>query len=92
MTKDEVNTILQSIIIKNFRVDAEHFYWDKPIESINEDFKTLGYLVFLEQLINKKFKTKVPILENIISNIHTPNDISNLILKELSDLQRLKKI
>ena len=83
MTKDEVNKILLSIITKNFRVEASQFLWDQPIEVMNKDFNSLGYLVFLEQLVSNQFKVNIPLLENISAEIHTVNDISDLIMKEI---------
>lgn len=53
------------------------------MEVLHEDFKLLGYLVFLEQLLHQQFGKKIPLLENCSTAIHTAEDIVNLIIREL---------
>jgi hypothetical protein len=83
MTPEEVASTVQSLLTQHFNIPASQFSWDKPLEVLHKDFKILGYLVFLEQLINKRFGKKIPLLENISTTFHTPKDLVQLILNEL---------
>lgn len=83
MTQAEVAAAVQAILIQHFNIQADEFSWEKPLEALHEDFKILGYLVFLEQLLHQRFGKKIPLLENCSTAIHTPEDIVNLIIKEL---------
>jgi len=83
MTKAEVAAAVQAILIRHFNIPADQFSWDKPLEALHEDFKILGYLVFLEQLLHQRFGKKIPLLENCSTAIHTPEDVVELIISEL---------
>lgn len=74
---------VQYIFIEHFDVKPEKFSWEQPLEALQENFKILSYLVFLEQLIHQQFKVSTPLIENISTAFHTPKDILNLINKEL---------
>ncbi len=78
-----IKIIVKRVLIDNFNIEPRDFDWDKPLEQLQENFKILGYLVFLEQLLNSELDSKIELLEQISSNIHTPKDIVNLIQKEL---------
>lgn len=71
--------ILQSIFTEHFNIDAERFDWEQPLEELGQQFKFLGNLVFLEQLLQKDFQKEVPVLENICTAFHTPADILELV-------------
>lgn len=83
MNREVASKKLHEIFTNNFDIQSEEFGWKKPLELINEDFKILSYLVFLEQLIQEDFEISIPIIENISTSFHTPNDILLLIIKEL---------
>jgi hypothetical protein len=83
MTEENISFIVKSVLINNFNIESHDFSWDKPLEQLQENFKILGYLVFLEQLLNREFNSKIVLLEHISSNVHTPKDIVELIQKEL---------
>ncbi|WP_157208799.1 hypothetical protein [Mariniflexile maritimum] len=71
------------MFVNNFNIEESQFSWDVPLEQLDTDFKTLSYLVYLEQLINSEFGTTVSIIEKINSSVHTPKDIINLITREI---------
>jgi len=79
----KVADTVQSIFIQHFHIAPEHFDWEKPLEELHVDFKILANLVYLEQLIEKEFVEKIPLLENISTAFHTPKDIVELIINEL---------
>lgn len=83
MTQAEVATAVQALLIQHFHIPAEQFCWDKPLEALHEDFRILGYLVFLEQLLHQQFGKKIPLLENCSTAIHTAEDVVGLIMREL---------
>ncbi len=83
MTNETISHTVQSILIEKFDVSPENFTWDKSLEELQENFKILGNLVFLEQLLEKQFDRKFPLLEHISTAYHTPKDIVVLIMKEL---------
>ena len=83
MTQQEVAEEVKTMLVQHFHVAPERFCWDRPLESLHEDFKILGYLVFLEQLLHHRFGKKIPLLENCSTAIHTPEDVVNMIIKEL---------
>jgi hypothetical protein len=83
MTPEEVSTTIQSILTQHFNIPASQFSWEKPLEVLQKDFKILGYLVFLEQLLHQHFGKKIPLLENISTTFHTPRDLVQLVLSEL---------
>lgn len=84
MSNQDNYHILQNIFKDYFKVSKEAFLSNKTLEELHPDFKQLGYLLFLEQVLTEQFNTKIPLIENIISNIHTPRDIEQLINKELN--------
>ena len=83
MSREDASKKVQNIFTTHFNIAPDHFDWEKPLESIHEDFKILSYLVFLEQLIQDDFDIDIPIIENISTSFHTPNDILSLIVNEL---------
>ncbi|APY08791.1 hypothetical protein BWZ20_10980 [Winogradskyella sp. J14-2] len=83
MSQQEIQIVLQHIFVSNFNIGASKFSWDVPLEQLDEDFKTLSFLIFLEQLVNTEFKIRASILEQINVSVHTPSDINNLILRNL---------
>ncbi|MFK8103239.1 MAG: hypothetical protein AB8G15_11965 [Saprospiraceae bacterium] len=74
---------IQSILLENFNIEAEQFDWEKPLEELDKQFKVLGNLVFLEQLIQKEFNKDILLLENITTSFHTPKDVLQLIINNL---------
>lgn len=83
MTREDTAQKVQSVFINHFDIAPDKFDWNQSLEALNEDFKILSYLVFLEQLIKNDFETEVPIIENISTAFHTPNDVLALIVNEL---------
>lgn len=83
MTQAEIATAVQAILLRHFHISPEQFGWDKPLEVLHADFKLLGYLVFLEQLLHQQFGKKIPLLENCSTAIHTAEDVVDLIMREL---------
>ena len=79
----EVADIVKSILIQHFDVRIDHYDPDQSLEALHEDFKLLGNLVILENLIRKKFKKDIPLLEHINTAFHRPKNIVNLILNML---------
>ncbi len=71
---------LKALLLKHFNIQSAHFNWELPLEKLDANFQMLGNLVFLEQLIEKEFGKKVPLLENISTAIHTPKDIIELVI------------
>ena len=71
--------LIQSIFKEHFGIGPDHFDWARPLEELDEQFKFLGNLVFLEQLLQKEFQKEVPVLENICTAFHTPGDILELV-------------
>jgi len=83
MTHEEIAGKVQSILLQNFNISSERFNFEVPLEVLQEDFKILGNLVVLEQLLQKEFKKRIPLLENISSAFHSTQDIIDLITKKL---------
>lgn len=83
MSDQEIHNILQTIFSENFQVDSLNFDVNKSLEELDSDFKILSYLLFLEQLLSRQFNTKIALLENISSEIHTPKDIIHLIKRSI---------
>lgn len=77
--QDKKADILQSIFTEHFNIDSDRFDWEQPLEQLDEQFKLLGNLIFLEQLLRKEFQKDIPLLENISTAFHTPTDILKLI-------------
>ncbi len=83
MTYEEVATAVEAILLDKFNIPPDKFSWEKPLETLQADFKILGYLLFLEQLLHHKFGQKIPLLENVSTTFHTPKDVVHLIINEL---------
>ncbi|MBL4649663.1 MAG: hypothetical protein JKY03_08025 [Aureispira sp.] len=81
MNYEKVAESVQKIFIQYFNISASSFSWEVPLEELQEDFKILDYLIFLERLLQSKFKKDFFLLENISTAIHNPKDIVNLIVK-----------
>lgn len=79
---DEKADILQSIFIAHFNIDSGRFDWEQTLERLDEQFKLLGNLVFLEQLLQNEFQKEIPLLENISTAFHTPKDVLEIVMKE----------
>ena len=87
--ENEVRSKIHRILIDFFEVDNTLLVQKKPLDALQADFKILGYLLFLEQLIHKEFGVKIPLLENISADIHTPEDIVQLTLSALKSKKLL---
>ncbi|MEZ4848475.1 MAG: hypothetical protein R3B93_07630 [Bacteroidia bacterium] len=83
MQKEEVSNIVRILLIQHFDIHPDVFSWEKTLEELQADFKILSYLLFLEQLLQKQFGTKVGVLEVISTAFHTPQDVVDLILREV---------
>lgn len=81
--QDQKADIIQSIFSKHFNIEAGRFDWEQPLEQMDKQFKLLGNLVYLEQLLQKEFQRKIPLLENISTAFHTPKDILDIVTREL---------
>lgn len=82
-TEAEVAEKFKRLLIHYFNIEPNQFSWEKPLEALQKDFKILGYLVFLEQLIHQQFNEKIPIMENVSTAFHTPKDILSMIMREI---------
>ena len=74
-SSDKIPDILRFILTKHFNIAADQFDWNRPLEDLDEQFKLLGNLVYLEQLLEEEFQKEIPLLENISTTYHTPKDI-----------------
>ncbi len=83
MTGENIRHIIRTVLMSNFNIDTSDFDWDVPLVQLDPNFRILGYLMFLEQLLNDEFRTRIPLLENISASVHTPEDIVRLINVEL---------
>lgn len=81
MNYEEVSTIIQTIFLQYFNVSLNTTTWEQPLEQLQEDFKILDYLLFLEKLLQQQLNKDIVLLENISPVIHSPNDIVALVLK-----------
>ncbi|BDS13438.1 hypothetical protein [Aureispira anguillae] len=81
MNYEEVSTIIQTIFLQYFNVSLNTTTWEQPLEQLQEDFKILDYLLFLEKLLQQQLSKDIVLLENISPAIHSPNDIVALVLK-----------
>ncbi|MCO6492276.1 MAG: hypothetical protein J5I98_27915 [Phaeodactylibacter sp.] len=79
MGQQEISNAVRSIFTEHFDIGPDGFDWARPLEELDERFKLLGNLVFLEQLLQKEFHKEVPVLENICTAFHTPADILELV-------------
>ena len=80
MQREEVEMALQSILVQHFNIAPDQFSWEKPMDALQEDFKSLSYLMFLEQLLQQQFGKNIRLLETISTAFHTPKDIVQHIL------------
>lgn len=83
MSTEDIHLSVKNLFTKHFNIDDTQFCWHAPLDDLDEDFKMLTYLLFLEQLIQSEFKIKILILEKINSSVHTPKDIIKLIENQL---------
>ena len=83
MTESEVSSAVHDILTQHFNIPPNTFSWDTPLEALQKDFKILSYLIFLEQLIQQQFGDKVTLLEGISTAYHTPQDVVELIMREM---------
>lgn len=83
MHQEEIANIIASILKNNFSIQPNHFDWNIPLDALDKKFEILSYLIFLEQLLQDKFSKKIPLLENINTALHTPNDILQLTISSL---------
>lgn len=85
MNYDEISETVQSILIQHFNIPASAFSWEESLEKQQADFKILDYLIFLERLLQSKFKKDFFLLENISTAIHNPKDIVVLIMESFKN-------
>jgi hypothetical protein len=85
MNHEKVSEAVRIILIQHFNILDRSFSWEQPLDELQEDFKILDYLIFLERLLQSKFKKEFSLLENISTAIHSPGDIVNLIMKVFED-------
>lgn len=88
MSGKEISKIVQSIMIKYFDVDPTAFDWEKTLECLQEDFKMLDYLIFMERLVQQQFEKEISLLDYISTAIHTPKDIVDLIVDYYKNKQQ----
>lgn len=79
MSQQKTSDILQDLLIQHFNIAPERFDWDQSLEKLDPNFKVLGYLLFLEQLLEKQFGRKIPLMESISTSYHSPKDILKII-------------
>lgn len=84
MNEADIRSVLKSFLLLRFHVDPQDFEWNKPLQDLHENFKILGYLMFLEQLLNEHLQADLPLIENIDVSIHTPEDVIKLVRQELN--------
>lgn len=85
MDYEKISETVQVILVQYFNIPASSFSWEKHLEELQSDFKILDYLIFLERLLQNKFKKELFLLENISTAMHTPRDIVNLIMDSFKD-------
>ena len=79
MDKEKIANTVQAILIQHFDIQPDDFYWEKSLEELDANFKVLGHLVSLKQLLEQEFGKELPILENITTGYHTPKDVVTII-------------
>lgn len=79
---DENANMVKSILVNHFKVKQEDFDWNKPLQELSKDLALLGHLLYFEQLLQAGLSRKIPMVENISSNFHTPADVLDLIKKQ----------
>ncbi|SFN47590.1 hypothetical protein SAMN04487989_101693 [Bizionia echini] len=84
MVNEDLQNSVKQLFVAYFNIKEAQFNWHVPLEQLDEDFRTLRYLVYLEQLINTEFNAKVLLMEKINASIHTPTDIIKLVETELN--------
>lgn len=83
MSTEDIHVSVKQLFVIHFNIKMAHFNWNTPLDQLDGDFKILSYLLFLEQLLQSEFKTKIKILEKINTSVHTPFDIINLVENHL---------
>ncbi len=81
MQQEKIALIIRSVLLKNFDIPAEQFAWESTLQVLDKQFKILSTLVELEKLLNLQFDKEIALVENIITTIHTPKDIVQLVMK-----------
>ena len=81
MQQEKIAQIIQAVLIKNFDISADQFEWEFTLQALNKRFKMLSTLVELEKLLKSQFNKEIALVENIITTIHTPKDIVQLVMK-----------
>lgn len=82
MNRKTVEEIVRSILIEQFHVKTEYFLWDKPLVTLSEKFRILGFLVELELLLQARLNSKFQIIETIDTAYHSPQDLVNYVMEE----------
>lgn len=82
MEEQTIRLYIEQILINHFKVSKEKIQWDATLASLHEEFKILGVLLDLENLLNEKFKTSISLIQNIDVGYHTLMDIVMLIKEE----------
>lgn len=85
MNKQEIREKIKAILIEEYKVPKEDFKWDEKIEVLCEDFNLLGVFLDFEKILNQQFSQTIPLVENIDTSFHSPNDIVLLIEKLLKN-------
>lgn len=79
MNSAEIESIVQAILEEHFDVMPSPTMKNKTLDELNENFKILGFLLELEQLLQLRFNKEILLIEHISAAIHTPEDIIELI-------------
>ena len=80
MNRTEIVSIVQAILVEDFKVATTPIMNNKTLETLSENFKVLGALLELERLLQQRLKKEILIIEHISTSIHTPEDLVELIL------------
>jgi hypothetical protein len=83
MTHQEISQAVRSILTQHFNIPPDRFSWEEPLEILQQDFKTLKQLMYLEQLLQRQFGDNIQLLENISTAFHTASDVVDLVAREL---------
>lgn len=81
MQQEKIALIIQTVLIKNFDISADQFEWEFTLQALDKKFKMLSTLVELEKLLKIQFNREIALVENIITTIHTPKDIVQVVMK-----------
>lgn len=80
MNKEIIIKGVQSILINKFGIPPTLFQWHLNLQLLNKSFIFLGTLQDLEEELSTYFDRYIPLIENIETSLHSPNDIVLLIL------------